>query len=85
MRFIHFYLRRLHQGFTLTASLPAELSKETNILASPWSLELIDSSYLKIRAMYTQVSLTILAVFLALQSRWLGAISTLDSKQSLEE
>jgi hypothetical protein len=83
-RFFHLYLRRLHHGFTLTGALPASLSKKTFVLASPWTLELTDSSYMTIRAIYTQVATMVLFVFLALQSRWLGAISTLDSKRSLD-
>jgi hypothetical protein len=83
-RFLHLYLRRLHQGYSLTGALPATLSKKTFVLASPWTLELADSGYLMIRAIYTQVATVVLFVFLALQSRWLGAISILDSKRSLE-
>jgi hypothetical protein len=83
-RFLHLYLRRVHQGYTLTAAIPASLSHKTNVLASPWTLELTDSGYLTIRALYNQVSTTVLLVFLAIQSRWLGAISTLDSKRALE-
>jgi len=84
MRFIHLYLRRLHQGYMLTTALPATLSKKTLILASPWTLELTDRDYLTIRAMYTQVTTMVLFLFLALQARWLGAISTLESNRSLQ-
>jgi hypothetical protein len=83
-RFYQLYLRRLHHGFTLTSALPASLSRKTDVLASPWTLELVDSGYLMIRAIYTQVAMMILLVFLAVQARWLGAISILESKRSLE-
>src|SRR5205823_5105650 len=82
-RFFHLYLRRLHQGYTMVASLPASLSKQTNILASAWTLDLDDWDYLRYRAMYTLVSNMVLIFFLALQSLWLGAISTLASRRSL--
>jgi hypothetical protein len=84
MRFFHLYLRRLHQGYALTATIPASLSRKTFILASPWTLELTDPEYLRIRAIYSQVITMVLLFFFALQSRWLGAISTLESKRSLE-
>jgi hypothetical protein len=83
-RFVHLYLRRLHQGFTFTGSLPASLAGKTAVLESPWTLELLDSDYLWLRLIYTQVIATILALFLGLQSRWLGALSTLESKRSVE-
>jgi hypothetical protein len=84
VRFFHLYLRRLHHGYTLTAALPASLSKKTFIVASPWTLDYSDSGYLTARAIYSQMSTMIIFVFMALQARWLGAISTLDSRQSLE-
>jgi hypothetical protein len=83
-RFYHLYLRRLHQGYTYTATLPATLSGKTNVMASPWTLELTDMDFLRIRAMYCILPTSIIVFFLALQSRWLGAISTLDSKRVLE-
>src|SRR5262249_5413249 len=83
-RFFHLYFRRLHQGFVLTTSVPASLPYKTFVLASPWTLDLDDQVYLRIRAMYTGVSLLIIGFFLAVQARWLGAISTLDSKRSIE-
>jgi len=83
-RFFNLYFRRLHQGFTYVAILPASLSRRTNVMASPWTLDLDDADYLKYRAIYTQVSTMVLVAFLTLQSRWLGAISTLESKRSLE-
>lgn len=83
-RFFHLYFRRVHQGFTLTGGLPATLSAKTFILSSPWTLELTDAMYLRIKAWYTLISTVILFLFMAIQSRWLGAISTLESKRSLE-
>jgi hypothetical protein len=84
-RFFHLYFRRLHQGFALTTSVPASLSYKTFVLGSPWTLDLSDEGYLRIRAMYTWVSLLIIGFFLALQARWLGAIATLDSKRSIQD
>jgi hypothetical protein len=82
-RFFHLYLRRLHQGFTFTATIPATLSKKTFVPLSPWALDLSDTKYLMYRVMYTQLSTMVVVFFLALQARWLGAISTLESKRSL--
>jgi hypothetical protein len=84
-RFFHLYLRRLHQGFSLSTALPASLSSRTFVIASIWTLELTDGDYLRIRAIYSQVVTMSLAIVLALQARWLGAMSTLDSKRSIEE
>ena len=77
-RFIHLYFRRLHQGYHADGGAPRLALTKTFVLASPWTLELTDVDYLLIRAIYSQVSTMVLFVFLALQSRWLGAISTLD-------
>ena len=83
-RFFHLYFRRLHHGFSLISALPASLSRKTQVLASLWTLELTDDSYRLIRAGYTQVGTMVLLVFLALQSRWLGAISTLESPPAVD-
>jgi hypothetical protein len=85
MRFFHLYLRRLHQGFCFTAALPASLSAKTFVIGSVWTLELTDGDYLRMRAIYSQLVAVCLFVLLAVQARWLGAMSTLDSKRSLEE
>jgi hypothetical protein len=84
-RFLHLYLRRLHQGFALTTALPASLSASTFIIGSVWTLELTDGDYLRMRAIYSQLVAFLLFILLAVQARWLGAMSTLDSKRSLEE
>jgi hypothetical protein len=84
-RFFHLYMRRLHQGFSLTTGLPASLSASTFIIGSVWTLELTDGEYLRMRAIYSQLVAFLLVVLLAVQARWLGAMSTLDSKRSLEE
>ncbi len=81
-RFFHLYFRRLHQGFTLTATTIASLSRRPFLLASPWTLDLWDSNYMMYRAWYGQVASFVLIGFLALQSRWLGAIASLESKPS---
>lgn len=83
-RFFRLYFRRFHHGYMLIEAIPASLSKETNILASPWTLDLDDMGYLKLRAIYTQIATMVILFFLTLQSFWLGAISTLESKRSLE-
>jgi hypothetical protein len=85
MHFFHLYLRRLHQGFCFTTALPASLSAKTFVIGSVWTLELIDSDYLRIRAIYSQLVTVLLFLVLAVQARWLGAMSTLDSKRSIEE
>jgi hypothetical protein len=84
-RFLYLYLRRLHQGYSLTTGLPASLSTKTFIIGSIWTLELTDGDYLRIRAIYSQLAVMTLSVIMAVQARWLGAISTLDSKRSIEE
>jgi hypothetical protein len=81
-RFFHLYLRRLHQGFTMIGTLPSSLTRKTDVVASPWTLDLDDQTYLRYRALYTQLSTMVILFFLALQSFWLGAISTLDSQRS---
>jgi hypothetical protein len=83
-RFWHLYLRRLHQGYAFTASLPGCLSARTFVMASLWTLELTDTDYLRIRAIYSQITTMVLFFFVVLQARWLGAISTLESRRSLE-
>jgi hypothetical protein len=83
-RFYHLYFRRLHQGYAFTSALPASLSAPTEVIKSPWTLELVEGDYLRMRAFYSQLATMILVLFLAIQSRWLGAISTLESKRSLE-
>jgi hypothetical protein len=85
MHFFHLYLRRLHQGFCFVTALPASLSASTFIIASVWTLELTDGDYLRMRAFYSQLVVLCLVVLMAVQARWLGAISTLDSKLSSEE
>jgi hypothetical protein len=82
--FWHLYLRRLYQGYSFTASLPGSLSGKTFVMGSLWTLELTDTDYLRIRAIYSQVTTMVLFFFAALQARWLGAISTLESRRSLE-
>jgi hypothetical protein len=85
MHFFHLYLRRLHQGFCFVTGLPASLSASTFIIGSVWTLELTDGDYLRMRAIYSQLIVMCLLLLLAVQARWLGAISTLDSKLSSEE
>ena len=80
-RFYHLYFRRLHQGYAFVSALPASLSCKTSILTSPWTLELTDAEYLQMRVKNSLVVTLILLLFLALQARWLGAISTMESKQ----
>jgi hypothetical protein len=83
-RFWHFYLRRLYQGYALTTAFPASLSAKTAIIMSPWTLELTDGEYLRMRLLPTEIITATLAFFAALQSRWLGAISRLESARELE-
>jgi hypothetical protein len=83
-RFYHLYLRRLHQGYSFTATLPGSLSARTFVMGSLWTLELTDYDYLRIRALYSQATTLVFFFFMALQARWLGAISVLESKRSLE-
>jgi hypothetical protein len=83
--FFHLYLRRLHQGYSFSTALPASLSASTFIIASVWTLELTDGDYLRIRAIYSLLVVALFFTLLAVQARWLGAMSTLDSKRSLEE
>lgn len=80
--FYRLYFRRVHHGYMLIGALPATLSKKTLVLGSPWTLELTDPGYLKFRAMYNQLSTMVILFSLALQSFWLGAISTLDTRRS---
>jgi hypothetical protein len=82
-RFFHYYFHRLHQGFALTSALPASLSAKTFIVASPWTLELTDGEYLWMRLYPTELVLTVLAFFAAVQARWLGALSRLESGREI--
>ena len=85
-RFYHLYFRRLHQGYAFITALPASLSCTTAIMSrpSPWTFELTDAEYLQMRVKHTLVVTLIFLLFLALQARWLGAISTLESKLPAE-
>jgi hypothetical protein len=83
-RFYHLYFRRLHQGYAFISALPASLSSKTSVLTSPWTLELTDADYLWMRVKNSMLITLILLLLMALQARWLGAISTLESKQSAE-
>jgi hypothetical protein len=82
-RFFHLYVRRIHQGYSMTGTVPATLSAHTNVMTSPWTLEVTDTEFLWTRVIFAQVIVVVLFVFLALQARWLGAISTLESKRSI--
>jgi hypothetical protein len=84
MRFVHLYWRRVHQGFSFTGGLPGSLAGRPNILLSVWTMELMDADYLRIKVLYCQFTNMVLLFFLALQSRWLGVLSTLESKRVLE-
>lgn len=79
-RFYHLYFRRLYQGYDFVSALPASLSSKTNVVESPWTLELTEAEYLQMRVKYSLVVTLILMLFFALQARWLGAISTLETK-----
>jgi hypothetical protein len=85
-RFYQLYFRRLYQGYSFISALPASLSCKTAIVTrpSPWTFELSEAEYLQMRIKHTFMVMLIPLLSLAFQARWLGAISTLDSKRSAE-
>ena len=81
--YVGMYADRLRQGYSFVTALPASLAIGTNNGFNPWALVMSDLKYLGIRALGTLgVVMSVLAV-MAVQARWLGLLSSMDSRRGL--
>jgi hypothetical protein len=76
------YLGSLAQGYTLIGSIPASLAMDTSRGYLLLSVDLNPHGYLAVRMVFTLVIVTCILCVLAIQARWLGLLSTIDSRRS---
>ena len=70
------------QGYTLIGAIPASLAMDTSNGLYLGAISLNPKSYLAHRMFFTLVIVTCMLCALAVQARWLGLLSTIDSRRS---
>ncbi len=76
------YVESLEQGYTLLGAIPASLAMDTSNGLFLGSISLNPTSYLAHRMFFTLALATGMLCALAVQARWLGLLSTIDSRRS---
>jgi hypothetical protein len=76
------YGESLGQGYTLLGAIPASLAMDTSSRLYLGAINLNPKSYLAHRMFFTLVLATGMLCALAVQARWLGLLSTIDSRRS---
>jgi hypothetical protein len=76
------YAVALGRGYTLLGTIPASVAMDTSNTAFPGSLGLNLATYLAVRMFFTLVIAACMLGVLAVQARWLGLLSTIDSRRS---
>jgi hypothetical protein len=76
------YLESLTQGYTLLGAIPASLAMDTSNGLYLGAINLNPTSYLAHRMFFTLMLVTGMLCALAVQARWLGLLSTIDSRRS---
>jgi hypothetical protein len=76
------YARSLGQGYTLLGAIPASLAMDTSNRLALGSVDLGVATYLALRMFFTLVIAACMLGVLAVQARWLGLLSTIDSRRS---
>ncbi len=79
------YASLLRQGYTLLSAIPASLNTGTlNQLNTEATIEYTATVYLVIREAYTFLINLIILAILAVQARWLGLLSAVEYRHSLD-
>ncbi len=72
----------LGHGLTLIGAIPASLAMDTSNGLYLGAINLNPKSYVAHRMFFTLVTVTCMLCVLAVQARWLGLLSTIDSRRS---
>ena len=72
----------LRSGYTLLGAIPASLALGTLNGYEPWVIGIGPTGYLVYRMVFTLVIVAGMLSVLAVQARWLGLLSTMDSRRS---
>lgn len=81
--YVGMYAERLRQGYSFVTALPASLAIRTNNGFNPWAMVMSDLRYLGIRAFGTLVVVMSVLAVMAVQARWLGLLSSMDSRRGI--
>ena len=77
------YGESLRRGYTLLGAIPASLAMGTSeVFDSDYTIRVGPGGYLLYRMVFTLVIVVFMLCVLAVQARWLGLLSTMDSRRS---
>jgi hypothetical protein len=81
--YVGMYAERLRQGYSFVTALPASVAIQTNNGFAPFAALMSDLKYLGIRVFFTFVVVMSVLAVMAVQSRWLGLLSSMDSRRGI--
>jgi hypothetical protein len=76
------YADQLRHGYSLIGAIPASLAMETSNGFEPYTISLSRSEYLQARILFTLFIVSVMLAVLAVQARWLGLLSTMDTRRT---
>jgi hypothetical protein len=81
--YIGMYADRLRQGYSFVTALPASLAIQTKNGFDPFAVLMSDLKYLGVRVFFTFVVVMSVLAVMAIQARWLGLLSSMDSRRGI--
>ena len=78
---LELYLESVADGFSLTGTIPASLALSTTNGFNPIAIWLSPEGYVRLRMFFTLIIVVGMLSFLAVQARWLGLLTTIDSRR----
>jgi hypothetical protein len=79
--YVGMYTEGLRQGYSFVTALPASVAIHANNGFDPFAMVMSDLKYLGIRVFFTFVVVMSVLAVMAVQARWLGLLSSMDSRR----
>jgi hypothetical protein len=76
------YGEQLGKGYSLIGAIPASLAMDISNRYDPYPIGLTSREYLLARILFTLYIVSVMLAALAVQARWLGLLSTMDSRRN---